>query len=69
MFDISTFAKEWLPLILTSAIAICSMIFSYEAQLKGIRKDQDKRAAYKRGLLGAYPFIGFDVADEDRKYE
>lgn len=39
MSDISALAKEWLPLILTSAIAICSMIFSYEAQLKGIRKD------------------------------
>lgn len=30
MSDISALAKEWLPLILTSAIAICSMIFSYE---------------------------------------
>ena len=60
MFDISTFAKEWLPLILTSAIAICSMIFSYEAQLKGIRKDsriKEIEVLEKQLYNFYYPFL------------
>ncbi len=60
MNSIPAFLKEWLPLILTTAIAIFSIAFSYKAQIKGIRKESRIKEieALKKQLNNFYyPFL------------